>query len=790
MLNNYKRKMWIVITGFVISLFLSASLFAQDISPLLVGSNVWYNPGAAQWTSVGRVGVQIMRIGGHAFDDNMPSDSQLKQWIAEIKKIGAEPMIQVSQYGSNRAANAARLVKLFNVDNPEYYVKYWNVGNEPWLQAGKPSWSTITPKIAAYFKEIVPEMKAVDPTIKVFGPDICYYESQAMNALFGGANDISGKVPGQDYYYCDGISWHKYSSGDLSHDVLESFHGNIRSCKTRVDYANNKHNRTGDEALGWGIGEFNADAGGGLPCTFDAGQMFAGIFMYCMQYEATYATNWSIKEGGSSCSGTDFGFLNGNNSPRSTAAHMHMIQKMTGAFLAGTSSYNEVLVFGSQNDSTICAMIVNRSSTGQNYTIRLDDNAVSENELKLSIDAGLAQEFSDYIGGDESQLIIYNAAGEALEKWTYNSQMSGQWPDVLGITLDDPPAAPTDLAAETVDHRQINLSWSDNSDNEARFHIERRSGGADFEVVGTVEKNTVTYRDMQVMDSTLYSYRVRAFNYGGYSDYSNEASATTKKAPPQTPYKGPHTIPGKIQAEDFDIDGEGYAYHDTDDVNAGDQYRRDEGVDIEACTDNGGGYNVGWIESGEWLEYTMSTIEAGIYNVNLRVASDNNTSTKRVTIKLNDVLLGRFYPTYTGGWQNWQTLTLNDVSIPAGEGLILRLEFGGSDFNLNYIEFESSTGVVEAQHDVSTPEMFYLHQNYPNPFNPSTQIKYDIAEPGLVSLHVFNVLGKQVAALVNEFKTAGQYNATFDGKDLPNGIYLVRLQVGDFVDMKKMIFAK
>jgi hypothetical protein len=127
-------------------------------------------------------------------------------WIAEIKKMGAEPLVQLSQYGDDRAARAARLVRLLNVENPQYYVRYWGVGNEPWLQAGKPDVAVIVPKIEATYKEMVPGMKAVDPRIKVYGPDMCYYEPRVYEALFGGENDIAGKIPGKDYHYTDGLA--------------------------------------------------------------------------------------------------------------------------------------------------------------------------------------------------------------------------------------------------------------------------------------------------------------------------------------------------------------------------------------------------------------------------------------------------------------------------------------------------------------------------------------------------------------------------------------------------------
>ena len=85
---------------------------------------------------------------------------------------------------------------------------------------------------------------------------------------------------------------------------------------------------------------------------------------------------------------------------------------------------------------------------------------------------------------------------------------------------------------------------------------------------------------------------------------------------------------------------------------------------------------------------------------------------------------------------------------------------------------------------------FSLEQNYPNPFNPATTIKYQIAESGLVTLKVYNLLGQEVATLVNEEKTVGFYRIRFDGSNLASGVYFYRLQAGKFSDVRKLLLLK
>jgi hypothetical protein len=95
-----------------------------------------------------------------------------------------------------------------------------------------------------------------------------------------------------------------------------------------------------------------------------------------------------------------------------------------------------------------------------------------------------------------------------------------------------PPGAPSGLAATVIGYNQIDLSWIDNSANEDGFRIERREEGASFSEIGTVEANVIDYNDTTVKDGTTFYYQVMAYNAGGDSDASNEASVTTELYPP------------------------------------------------------------------------------------------------------------------------------------------------------------------------------------------------------------------------------------------------------------------
>ena len=103
------------------------------------------------------------------------------------------------------------------------------------------------------------------------------------------------------------------------------------------------------------------------------------------------------------------------------------------------------------------------------------------------------------------------------------------------MTLPPPPAAPTSLSSIAVSSSQINLNWTDNSNNETGFSIERSLDGTNFTPLNTVGANVTSYSDLGLAASTVYYYRVRAFNSGGNSGYTNIASAATLPPPPAAP---------------------------------------------------------------------------------------------------------------------------------------------------------------------------------------------------------------------------------------------------------------
>ena len=106
------------------------------------------------------------------------------------------------------------------------------------------------------------------------------------------------------------------------------------------------------------------------------------------------------------------------------------------------------------------------------------------------------------------------------------------------------------------------------------------------------------------------------------------------------------------------------------------------------------------------------------------------------------------------------------------------------------LDFTATTDPTVSVRETNTLNSYYLYQNYPNPFNPSTMINFKVGEPGLVLIKIYNVLGVEVATLVNEYKNSGNYSADFNALNLSSGVYLYSLSVNNFTQTRKMILEK
>ena len=241
----------------------------------------------------------------------------------------------------------------------------------------------------------------------------------------------------------------------------------------------------------------------------------------------------------------------------------------------------------------------------------------------------------------------------------------------------------------------------------------------------------------------------------GATDYVNLNYVTfvLKEEYPKEPFNGTaHLIPGRIEAEEYDKGGEGLGYHEANaNGNQGGGTLRNDEVDIEVCTDADGGFNIGYTLTGEWLEYIVNVAKTDDYDLDVRVAKDGTGGLFHIEIDGVDIT-GPISVPNTGGWQVWQTVTLNDINLTAGEH-VMRIEFDTDYTNLNYVEFR---GVVTGVELANSSD----NSVYPNPTHHHVQWK-ETAEWTL-----YNSLG---AALATGKGTQ------IDLSNFPTGIYLLNI---------------
>lgn len=157
-----------------------------------------------------------------------------------------------------------------------------------------------------------------------------------------------------------------------------------------------------------------------------------------------------------------------------------------------------------------------------------------------------------------------------------------------------------------------------------------------------------------------------------------------------------------------------------------------------------------------------------------------------------------YYAISSDGNLKWKLPLIADEQQVDNTGAIAKdgtLYLGVHHISLNHTQIKTliairDTGTVSLDESNSYVLDYFLSQNFPNPFNSTTTISYQIKEGGLVQLKVYDILGKEVATLVKEEQTKGNYSVNFDGSNLPSGVYMYTLRVNNFIQNRKMILLK
>jgi beta-glucosidase len=351
------------------------------------------------------------------------------------------------------------------------------------------------------------------------------------------------------------------------------------------------------------------------------------------------------------------------------------------------------------------------------------------------------------------------------------------YPYGFGITsLDDSPAgsAPLPLSAEVRNDGMIEISFNKAMNDPSALSPQ-------FAVY--IDGGTTNYFQNAVLSSgdatTFIINPVQAITAGQSVtiDYSGTVVTSTDggvlagfsgfEVFPAFNPESAFAVPGLIQAENWSAMS---------------------GVQTEPTTDEGGGENVGWIDDGDWMEYTISVAEAGVYNLDLRVAS--LSAGGQVQFLLDGTAIGSTSIPVTGGWQTWTTIS-SEVSLENGlHTFRIFAELGG--FNVNWFEFSPVLSLEEKRQQ---PEGFALLPNFPNPFNPTTTIEFRLDQAAGIKLAIYALNGSLIRSLINEHRPAGTHALTWDGKNdngnaVASGIYLLRLSGGNHQVQRKIMLIR
>jgi hypothetical protein len=297
-----------------------------------------------------------------------------------------------------------------------------------------------------------------------------------------------------------------------------------------------------------------------------------------------------------------------------------------------------------------------------------------------------------------------------------------------------PPGVPTNLVVQQIFYVEpiVQLDWQHGPFMPPlEYEIIRKNGPPSYstlyEHLDYVPFSNPQYLDSNIVIDSTYTYGVIALNEYGYSDTSNFATITVEPLP--------------VELVSFTVD----------EINNNVQLNWSTATEI-----NNSGFEIERKESG------VRSRESEWNSIGF--VQGHGTTTEP-----------QFY-------------SFIDETLPSGE----------HQYRLKQIDYDGSfeySKIVEVI--IEGPRDFSLSQNYPNPFNPSTKIKYTIPYVEthsdaslLVTLKVYDVLGNEVATLVNEEKTPGEYEVEFDGINLPSGIYFYHLKAGDFIQTRKMILLK
>jgi len=273
---------------------------------------------------------------------------------------------------------------------------------------------------------------------------------------------------------------------------------------------------------------------------------------------------------------------------------------------------------------------------------------------------------------------------------------AGTWPEVKDILIHTHFDSPTRFLVEpdqTADEQvAVRLNWN-NRATDGRDIVVQRLEGTQFQDYVTLDGDATTYLDEEVTIGFAYTYRL----------VTERPDGTPVHGYPQRVF-----LTSNVQAffGDYDLGGEGLAYHDQDANNIPGAYRPNEGVDVEP--NGGSGFQIGYIAAGEWIEYTVNVTETGNYRVSALLASEQSDGAWEISFPDDNIIRMAGIPA-TGGWTTHEEMTFGDnIALNAGEQVMRMSITGTAPFNIDNVTFEL---IPDATEEASIAAGFLVSPN-------------------------------------------------------------------------------
>lgn len=283
-----------------------------------------------------------------------------------------------------------------------------------------------------------------------------------------------------------------------------------------------------------------------------------------------------------------------------------------------------------------------------------------------------------------------------------------------------------------------------------------------------------------------YSVRAVAMDADGWTGESETFPVQVGNACGQAPYlMRAHAVPGRVEAEYFDLGGPGVAYSDISSTNTGGTIRLSEAVDIGLSGDIGGGYAIEDVTRREWVTYTVHAAKAGVYRLSARLSA---LSDGTLDVQINGTPSATplaFSATNSDTF--FRTATLDSVLLDAGTNRV-RIGFTGLGVRLNWFELQlaTATSVNESTGKLNTPGP-ELDSIYPNPFGRTLNVILNGKVAGTAHMELFDMLGKSVWTGPAQMTGSSRHTVKLELPALPIGAYVLRLRINGVIREQTVI---